>query len=84
MAKKQPATPIAAKQRKLLHRCLVEASILSVEHGYSRALGPGAIVDIEEPVAPGLKLRDLIREEWFEAIEPPPVREKNDGFRDRS
>ncbi len=76
-----------AVRRSALHRCLVEASVLSVEHGYSRALGPGMVVDLDDPVGPEVKLRDCVREEWFEAVEPAPaptVREINDDDTDRS
>lgn len=53
---------------KRLHRCRVVAAVLSVEHEFSRALGPGLIVDLDEEVAPGVKFRELVNVDWFEEV----------------
>lgn len=92
---------MAKRQRKQdWKRCRVEASVLSVVHGYSRALGPGALVDLAEPVADNLTLADFVLSEWFEdpgpvhdvteveSLETPAVEKKEeeseDGTTDRS
>ena len=49
---------------------VLAASVVSAQHNYSRALGPGALVDLNEHVCHGLQLRDLVKDEWFDPPEP--------------
>jgi hypothetical protein len=58
----------------------VEAAILAPRYHFSRALGPGVRVDLNERVAPGVTLRDFVREEWF-AVEEEGA---SDGIADRA
>lgn len=53
-------------------RCRVEASVISTQHGYSKALGSGALVNLDETVCPGERLRDHVKDEWFD----PPERKE--------
>ncbi len=46
--------------------------MISIEHNYSRALGPGGLVDLEEKVSSDLKLRDFVLDSWFEPADPGP------------
>lgn len=45
--------------------------------GWGKRIGPGAFVDLDERLAPGVTVRDQFPEEWFEAParEPWPVDE---------
>ena len=45
-------------------------SVLAQAYEYGRTLGPGALVDLDEPVAPGVTLRDLVRDDWFDPPSP--------------
>lgn len=58
--------------RSSLMRCRVEATAIGRE--WSVRLGPGLIVDLATPVAPGVALRDVVDETWFEPVTagPPP------------
>lgn len=51
-----------------LYQSKVEASVICPQHEYSRAFGPGAIVDMAEEIAPGLALGDCVEPEWFEPV----------------
>lgn len=64
MAKKS-STPSTGSA---FYRCKVEASVVCVEHEYSRSFGPGAVVDMAEEIAPGLALGDCVNPEWFEPV----------------
>jgi len=37
---------------------------------WSFRCGPGATVDLNQLVAPGLRVRDVMDEAWFDPIEP--------------
>jgi hypothetical protein len=47
-------------------RCRVETSFIGRD--FSRALGIGAIVDLEQVLAPGVRLRDVVDTTHFEEI----------------
>lgn len=49
-------------------RCLVAAAILGSRVEFSRQLGPGQIVDLDEPMGE-LTLKDFVKEQWFEPLE---------------
>ena len=68
MGKKTPVESRAAK-RKTLYRCVADNTVLSTEHEYSRRFGPGQIVDLDEPIGGGLKLRDVVRDGCFVPLE---------------
>lgn len=51
-----------------LCRCIAENTAQSLEHEYSRRFGRGEAVDLEEQIAPGVKLKALIREACFEEL----------------
>lgn len=72
MAKKTSKEPPVAKQKKLekkLYRCIAVNTVTAAAHEYSRGFGPGQIVDLEESIGGGLKLRDVIRPGTFEAVD---------------
>ena len=56
------------------HICRASIAVQSDKHEYSRAFGPGAQVDLDEMVAPGVTLAQLIagREDCFEPVEEAP------------
>ncbi len=86
MAKKVSGEPRAAKQNKVLYRCITENAITATSHEYSRRFGPGQIVDLDEALGDGSKLRDNVRKGTFEMIDPPPalkVKERDDDDTDR-
>jgi len=60
-------TRFASFAPAVLYRCRAETSV--VLPGYSKAMGPGSIVDLDEEISPGQRLRDVIREDCFEPIE---------------
>lgn len=53
-----------------LRRCRVEMSVLAQAYEYGCTLGPGKLVDLDERVADGVTLRDLVRDEWFDPPSP--------------
>lgn len=55
-----------ASRRPTLRRCRVVASVCAPAYEYGRTFAPGALVDLEERVADGVTLRDLVRDEWFD------------------
>lgn len=55
---------------RVLYRCIAENTVVAPKHEYSRAFGPGQIVDLEESIGDDLKLRDEVRPGTFKAIEP--------------
>lgn len=58
-----------------LRRSRVEASALVPGHGGKR-IGPGQLVDLDELVGRGQRVRDLFPDHWFEAPAPTPVRRR--------
>jgi len=47
-------------------RCRVETSVIGRE--FSRAWGPGALVDLNDVLAPGVRVRDVVDLSHFEEI----------------
>ncbi len=78
MAKRLPAKFVAANQRNALHRSIAENTVNATRFEYSRAFGPGQIVDLEESIADGVKLRDVVRSGAFEVIDSRE-RQKGEG-----
>lgn len=71
----------------MLARCRAEVSVLSLRLEYSRRFGPGELVDLEEEIAPGVRLRTLVREDCFEELAPEvdePKVEVDDDDTDRA
>jgi hypothetical protein len=54
--------------------CRAYLTVQSTQHEYSRAFGPGAQVDLDEVVAPGVTIADLVagREDCFSPVEEAP------------
>ena len=86
MVKKPTREPRVSKPKKTLHRCLVENSVVAPAHEYGRRFGPGQVVDLEESIGDGLKLRDVVRDGCFEEIDVTPLdqSEETNGDTDRS
>lgn len=53
-----------------LRRSRVAASALVVGVG-GKNIGPGQLVDLDEVVGDGHRVRDLFPEHFFDAVEPP-------------
>lgn len=51
-----------------IRKCRVEAAVLG--NGFSRQLGPGQMVNLDERLAAGVTLRDVVDPAWFEPEVP--------------
>jgi hypothetical protein len=73
MAKRRaPALPSSsAAESEDWRRCRVWVAVISKRREYSKRLGPGGIVNLNEMTYPGVRLRDLVKEEWFDPESPP-------------
>lgn len=89
--RQQEATTAPAQQ---VRRCRAQVSVCAPAYDYGRSFGPGELVDLATPIAEGVTLRDLVREDWFEAPEAPALspisepaltaEEHHDGTADRT
>lgn len=68
----KPPTPPPSLPRTDIRRSRVEASVLVADAG-GKNIGPGQLVDLDELVGHGLRVRDLFPLDWFEAADEPPV-----------
>lgn len=60
---------------KKLYRCKTTTAVLATELEFSRQFGRGQIVDLGEKVGKlGTELRELVRIDCFEELEPEPER----------
>lgn len=53
-----------------LRRCLVETTVITATGGLR--LGPGATVDLNMIVGPGVTLRECVDPAWIAPVEPEP------------
>ena len=53
--------PAIVKTEKVLHLCVAENSVCVKAIEYGRRFGPGQIVDLNETLSDGSKLRDHVR-----------------------
>lgn len=77
---------LRAVEGKKLYRCIAVTSVTAPDHEYSRSFGPGQIVDLEESIGGGLKLRGEVRPGTFEAVDSsvaPRTKGENDGDTNR-
>ena len=78
MARRRATSLTTAAPAPRLHRCRVDMAIQSRVLEYSRSLGKGAEVDLDELVgqdAAGhdVRLRDLVRADCFEPVDATPA-----------
>lgn len=61
-------TETAVEKKPTLYRCIAENTVQIRALEYSRRFGPGQIVDLDEDVSNGSKLRDYVKYSCFEPI----------------
>lgn len=59
-----------------MKRCKVDAAVFAPALEYSRALGRGLVVDLDEPAGEdgdgrAYALRDLVAGDWFQEVDAP-------------
>ena len=57
-------------------RCRAEVNVTSVKHAYTKRLGPGALVNLNEVAYSGERLRKLIPDDCLDPPEPKQEQEK--------
>ena len=71
MSARRRHVDVGLERAPQLRRCRVHSSVTALRHDYGRNLVPGELVDLDEPVAPGVTLRDLVRDAWFDQPNAP-------------
>jgi len=59
---------LVIEMKPTLYRCIAENTLQITRHECGRRFGPGQIVDLDESIGKGLKLREHVRHACWEPI----------------